>query len=175
VEASWRSWAGRGSLCQHYLKLGYGVLATGVIVGVLWAVLHFPVFFWMGRASGALPLATFVPLDLFSVVVGMAAFRVLMVWVYERSGGSMLVAGVLMHTSYTAFSFILGPLTISGVAFLTYMFAVAAVLWVVVAAVSVAQGGHLSRQPSLSASPDKWVVNGYPLLYETTNLRASFE
>jgi hypothetical protein len=131
------------------LKMRYGVLATGVIVGVLWAVLHFPVFFWMGRASGALPLATFVPLDLFSVVVGMAAFRVLMVWVYERSGGSMLVAGVLMHTSYTAFSFILGPLTISGVAFLTYMFAVAAMLWVVVAAVSVAQGGHLSRQPPL--------------------------
>jgi hypothetical protein len=76
----------------------------------------------------------------------MAAFRVLMVWVYERSGGSMLVAGVLMHTSYTTFSFILGPLTISGVAFLTYMFAVAAVLWVLVGAVAVAQGGHLSRQ-----------------------------
>jgi membrane protease YdiL (CAAX protease family) len=136
------------------LRMRYGVLATGVIVGVLWAVLHFPVFFWMGRASGALPLAIFVPLDLFSVVVGMAAFRVLMVWVYERSGGSMLVAGVLMHTSYTAFSFILGPLTISGVAFLTYMFAVAAVLWVVVAVVSVAQGGHLSRQPPLR----RWAV-----------------
>jgi membrane protease YdiL (CAAX protease family) len=128
------------------LRMRYGVLATGLIVGVLWAVLHFPVFFWMGRASGAVPLAIFVPLDLFSIVVGMAAFRVLMVWVYERSGGSMLVAGVLMHTSYTTFSFILGPLTISGVAFLTYMFAVAAVLWVLVGAVAVAQGGHLSRQ-----------------------------
>src|SRR5918994_5256809 len=26
-----------------------------------------------------------------------------------------------------------------------------------------------------SASPDKWVVNGYPLLHETTYLRASFD
>jgi hypothetical protein len=26
-----------------------------------------------------------------------------------------------------------------------------------------------------SAAPDKWVVNGYPARYETTNLRASFE
>ena len=128
-------------------RMRYGVLSTGLIVGVPWAVLHFPVFFWMGRASGVLPLAIFVPLDLFSVVVGMAAFRVLMVWVYERSGGSMLVAGVLMHTSYTIFSFILGPLGISGVAFLTYMFAVAAVLWVLVAAVALANQGHLSHQP----------------------------
>ena len=129
------------------LKMRYGVLATGLIVGVLWAVFHFIVFFWMGRASGAVPLAIFVPLDLFSVVVGMAAFRVLMVWVYERSGGSVLVAGVLMHTSYTTFMFILGPLSISGVAFLTYMFALAAVLWVLVGAVAVANHGHLSRQP----------------------------
>ena len=26
-----------------------------------------------------------------------------------------------------------------------------------------------------SASPDKWVVDGYPLRYETTHLRASFD
>ena len=26
-----------------------------------------------------------------------------------------------------------------------------------------------------SAYPDKWVVNGYALRYETTNLRASYE
>jgi len=26
-----------------------------------------------------------------------------------------------------------------------------------------------------NAAPDKWVVNGYPARYETTNLRASFE
>lgn len=29
---------------------------------------------------------------------------------------------------------------------------------------------HLPRAP-----PDEWVVNGYPLLHETTYLRASFE
>src|SRR5215211_3706517 len=127
-------------------RMRYGVLSTGLIVGVLWAALHFLVFFWMGRPTGALPLAIFVPLDVFSVVVGMTAFRVLMVWVYDRTGESLLVA-MLMHASYTASTFILGPLTISGVAFLTYMFAAAAVLWVVVGVVAVAQGGHLSRQP----------------------------
>ena len=59
----------------------------------------------------------------------------------------MLVAGVLMHASYTASTFILGTLPISGVAFLTYMYAAAAVLWVVVGLVALANGGHLSRQP----------------------------
>jgi hypothetical protein len=130
------------------LRMRYGVLGTGLIVGVPWAALHFLVFFWMGMSSGALPLAIFVPLYLFSVVVGMTAFRVLMVWAYDRSGGSLLVA-MLMHASYTASTFILGPLTISGVAFLTYMFAVAAVLWVVVAVVAVANHGRLTRQPPL--------------------------
>jgi hypothetical protein len=129
------------------LRMRYGVLGTGLIVGTVWAVLHFFAFFYLGRASGALPLVLFVPLDLFSVVVGMVAFRVLMVWVYDRTGESMLVAGVLMHTSYTASTLILGTLPISGAAFLTYMYTAAAVLWVVVGLVALANGGHLSRQP----------------------------
>jgi hypothetical protein len=132
-------------------RMRYGVLGTGLIVGVPWAVLHFMAFFYLGRPSAAIPLAIFVPLDVFITVAGLTAFRVLMVWVYDRSGESMLVAGVLMHTSYTACTFILGPhlgpLGISGVAFLTYTFAATAVLWAIVGAVAVAQGGHLSRQP----------------------------
>src|SRR5918994_6847954 len=100
-------------------RMRYGVLSTGLTVGLLWAVLHFLAFFYLGRSSGAIPLAIFVPLDVFITVMGMTAFRVLMVWVYDRSGGSLLVAGMLMHASYTAFTFILAPLTISGVAFLT--------------------------------------------------------
>jgi hypothetical protein len=123
------------------LRLRYGVLSTGLLVGVPWGVLHFMAFFYLGRPSAAIPLAIFVPLDLFISVVGLTAFRVLMVWVYDRTGESMLVAGVLMHTSYTACTFILGPLGISGVAFLTYTFAGAAALWVVVAAVALATTG----------------------------------
>jgi len=79
----------------------------------------------------------------------MTAFRVLMVWVYARSGGSLLVAGMLMHASYTAFTFILAPLTISGVAFLSVTFAEAAALWMVIAVVALVNHGHLTRQPPL--------------------------
>jgi len=130
-------------------RMRYGVLGTGLTVGVLWAVLHFLAFFYLGRPSGALPLAIFVPLDVIITVVGMTAFRVLMVWVYDRSGGSLLVAGILMHASYTAFTFIFAPLTISGVAFLTVTFAEASALRMVIAVVSLVNYGHLTRQPPL--------------------------
>jgi uncharacterized protein len=130
-------------------RMRYSILGTGFIVGVPWAVLHFLAYFYLGRPSGGIPLAIFVPLDVFITVVGMTAFRVLMVWVYDRSGGSLLVAGILMHASYTAFTFILAPLAISGVAFLTVTFAEASALWMVIAVVALVNHGHLTRQPPL--------------------------
>ena len=71
-----------------------------------------------------------------------------MVWVYERTNGSLLLA-MLMHASLTAFTFILCPSGSIRGGLVTYGFAYAAALWVVVGAVAVAQGGHLSRQPPL--------------------------
>jgi hypothetical protein len=91
-------------------------------------------------------MVVFLPAWLIGVLVGqLTAFRVLMVWVYDRTG-SLLVA-ILMHVSVTASTIIFAPLAISGVAFLALSFAYAAATWVVVAAVAVAQGGSLSRQP----------------------------
>ena len=127
-------------------RMRYGVLSTGLLVGVPWGVLHFLAFLYLGRPSAAIPLAIFVPLDFIISVVGLTAFRVLMVWVYDRTGESMLVA-MLMHASYTACALILTPLALAGVAFLAVTFAGAAVLWVFVAAVAMVNGGHLSRQP----------------------------
>jgi membrane protease YdiL (CAAX protease family) len=120
------------------LRLRYGVFATGLIVGLLWGAWHFPLF--SGSDSGALPQALFLAGLLFSFL---PAFRVLMVWVYDRTG-SLLVA-MLMHASLTASTLILQPLA-TGVPLLTYDLVLAAALWVVVAAVVWANGGHLSRQ-----------------------------
>jgi membrane protease YdiL (CAAX protease family) len=72
---------------------------------------------------------------------------VLTVWVYERTGESLLVA-MLMHASLTASMIILPPL-VTGMAYLTYNLVFTAVLWVVVGLVAVANGGHLTRQPPL--------------------------
>lgn len=133
------------------LRLRYGVLATGLIVGLPWAVWHFLVNIWASSiASGGLSLAIYLPVILFSILVGsLVPYRVLMVWVYDRTGGSLLVA-MLMHVSYTASTLILLPLAIALMPFgLTYGLVLAAMLWVVVGAVAVANHGHLTRQPPL--------------------------
>jgi CAAX protease family protein len=128
------------------LRLRYGVLSTGLIVGVLWGAWHLPINFWgSGVTVGELSLAIFLPSWLLGILVGsLTAYRVLMVWVYERTG-SLLVT-ILMHVSLAAFTFILTP-PLGGVPYWVIGFAYAAALWVIVAVVAVAQGGHLSRQP----------------------------
>jgi membrane protease YdiL (CAAX protease family) len=126
------------------MRLRYGVLGTGLIVGLLWGVWHFSPFFWgSGAASGTLPLAIFLPVLLFT---WLPAYRVLMVWIYDRTE-SLLVA-MLMHTSLVASNAILVPL-VTGVALVTFDLVWAAVLWVFVGAIALANGGHLSRQPPL--------------------------
>jgi membrane protease YdiL (CAAX protease family) len=130
------------------LRQRYGVLGTGLIVGLLWGVWHFLVAFWgSGTSSGALSLAIFLPAVLF-YVGSLPAYRVLMVWVYDRTGESMLVA-MLMHASFSATMLILQPLGLALVPGLIWNLVLAAALWVVVGAVAVFQGGHLSRQPPL--------------------------
>jgi membrane protease YdiL (CAAX protease family) len=132
------------------LRLRYSVLATGLFVGSLWGAWHILVNVLAAEASsGALSLAIYLPVVLFILRVGwMPAYRVLMVWVYEHTNGSLPVA-MLMHASLTASTLIVAPLATSGIVLLTYQLVWAAALWVVVGAVAVAQGGRLSRQSLL--------------------------
>ena len=130
------------------LRQRHGVLGTGLIVGLLWGAWHFLVAFWgSSTSSGALSLAIFLPAIIF-YVGSLPAYRVLMVWVYEGTGESMFVA-MLMHAVFSASMLILQPLGIALVPGLIWNLMLAAALWVVIGAVAVAQGGHLSRQPPL--------------------------
>ena len=121
--------------------LRYGVLATGLIVGFLWAAWHLLVALWAsGTVSGEFVLPSYL-LDPFLFLV---AFRVLMVWVYDRTDGSLLVAGILMHMSLTASTLILGA-GVAGVSLVTFDLVWAAALCVVITLVALANHGHLSR------------------------------
>lgn len=123
------------------LRQRYGVFATGLIVGFLWGAWHLIVAFWgSGTASGAFSLLPFLPQFLFYVTV-LPAYRVLMVWVYDRTE-SLLVA-MFMHASLTgSVLFIFMPLALSEVPLLTWYLALAVALWVFVAAVTVANRGR---------------------------------
>jgi hypothetical protein len=124
------------------LRLRYGALATGLIVGLLWGAWHFLIAFWASSAlAGEQSPAIFVAGFLAFYVVALPAYRVLMVCVYDRTA-SLLVA-MLMHAFLSASTLILQPQTTAG--HLTWNLVLAAALWVIVAAVAVANRGQLER------------------------------
>ena len=129
------------------MRLRYGVLGTGLIVGILWAAWHLLQNYWAsGVTSGEISGTFWLVNAVVGTLVGsLVAYRVLMVWVYERTGGSLPVA-MLMHVSLTFFTIIVFPPS-AVEANLISGYAYTAVLWVLVVAVAVANGGHLSRQP----------------------------
>jgi CAAX protease family protein len=123
-----------------------GVLATGLTVGIWWSAWHLLPNVWSSRAaSGELAVSVFLAATAFGVFVGyLTAFRVLMVWVYQRT--ESLFVAILMHVSITASLLILNPLDISGAHLVAYSFALAAAVWVVVAIVAVVNSGRLRSQ-----------------------------
>lgn len=82
------------------LRRQHGVLATGLIVGFVWAAWHFLVYVW-GSAdpSGGINFGRIVPEYVFLLAV-LPAYRVLMVWVYDHS--QSLLLAILMHAVHTA-------------------------------------------------------------------------
>ncbi len=117
--------------------LPYGVLTTGLIVGILWGGWHFLLFWESDSFSGTFPLVLLLA-RLFS---WLPAFRVLMVLVYSRTE-SLLVA-ILMHVSLTATVVALEP-PLTGGGLLTFILVKAFVLWIIVAV--LAQRGQLKKQ-----------------------------
>jgi membrane protease YdiL (CAAX protease family) len=124
----------------------HGVLATGLIVGLPWCLVHSPLY--LSTDSGAVPLALYVPVMAFSVLL---PYRVLMVWVYDRTQ-SVLMA-MLMHLSISASAFFLGSSAMVGVPDLIFNLVFGATLWVIVAAVATANRRKLSRGEHTRATP----------------------
>lgn len=121
----------------------YGVFTSGLIVGVMWGAWHFLALLWASDVdAGALPLVLYLPVVLFSFL---PPFRVLMVWVYDRTE-SLLVA-MVMHASLLLFWIIATPEGIGGASLVMWYLVWAAVLWVVVATVYVTTSGQLTPQP----------------------------
>jgi membrane protease YdiL (CAAX protease family) len=123
------------------LQTRHSALATGLIVGVVWGIWHFLPDFW-GRVGsfGAFYIPNYV---LF--VIEVVAYRVLIIWVYNNSKGSLLLA-VLMHASFSGSQAIfIPPLAVADWVRVHVVFA--AVLWLVVAVVVATTGKRLVREP----------------------------
>ena len=81
-EVGWRGYA------LPALQARYSALLASLILGVLWAVWHLPVFFNPDTSYNNLPFFVFLP---FIVLV-----TVLMTWLFNSTGGSVLMA-MLFH------------------------------------------------------------------------------
>lgn len=124
------------------LRQRFGVLTSGLIVGLLWGAWHFPLF--LGGISSSGPLHPYIYLSvlLFSFL---PAYRVLMVWAYEHTRSLFVM--ILMHAPLTASQLVLIPSGISGAQVVTYNLLFAAALWLIVALVAFVRGGRF-WQPS---------------------------
>lgn len=126
------------------LRKKYGIFATGLIVGILWGIWHVLVTYWSsGDANSVFDPALFFPPLLFYMGV-LPVFRVLMVFVYDRTN-SLFIAG-LMHASLTSTTvFILAPVDTHKKLMIYYVI-LTAILWAIVGIIALANGGKLSKR-----------------------------
>jgi membrane protease YdiL (CAAX protease family) len=121
------------------LRERYGVLATGLVMGLLWGAWHFPLFAGERDPEGSVPTALLVGVFLFA---WLPPYRVLMVWVYDRT--QSLLMAYLMHVPISATAIILASDAMPGTAAVTKVLVWGAVFWVIVAVVAWANRGHLT-------------------------------
>jgi membrane protease YdiL (CAAX protease family) len=128
------------------LRQRYSIITTGLIVGIPWGIWHLLQQVYISSTyTGGVPFALYFSLAIFNTVAGLTAYRVLLVWIYDRT--ESLLVTTLMHASLTASNiFIFRPEAI-GVSFLTFGLLFTAAPWILVASVAVAKRGQLSQQP----------------------------
>ena len=122
-----------GFAVHTMLKRRCDILSTGPIVGLLFGAWHLLIVFLMSGTpvgAGGLSLAIFLPATLFT---WLPTYRVLMVWVYDRTG-SLLLA-MLMYASLIAFWTMLTPLALSGLTLVSYYLIFSAAMWIIIAVV----------------------------------------
>ena len=71
-----------------------GPLGASLLIGVVWGVWHLPEFFNETTVQGSLGFEFLAPF-----VLGSVASSVIMTWLFNRTSGSVLVAGIIWHAA----------------------------------------------------------------------------
>lgn len=91
-EFGWRGYA------LPNLQTKYGPLIASLVIGTFWGVWHLPSFFApqgvVGAIAAALGMGFLIPYTL-----GTIANSIFMTWLYNKTGASALIAGIVWHAS----------------------------------------------------------------------------
>ena len=123
------------------LRLRYNMFKTGLIVGLVWGAWHFILFWETDSFSKTLPLLILIG----RLFVWLPPFRILMVWILERTESLLLV--ILTHASLVFTTTVLVPMTLTGKNLLTWLILWGIVLWIIVIMIAVYNGGILFQKP----------------------------
>ena len=121
------------------LQSRYSPLASGLILGVLWAFWHIMADYWGNNAAFGL---YWLPTFIIYWLMPLTAYRTLMVWVHKNSDSLPLMQ--IMHAFYSGTLGVLGPTT-SVEEGLLWKALFAAALWIMLTVVIIRYGGELSR------------------------------
>src|SRR5919107_6205863 len=147
-EIGWRGYA------LPRLQARRSALSASLIVGVFWAFYHLPLFF-TGQAFRS-------PSILVPFVISGIALSVILTWVYNSTGGRLLLVVLLHATANLPLTLLLDPLgSRAMVPFLLYvgLMVVGAIVVVIVAGPA-----HLSRKHKKQEAPSE--ISPKPLVYE---------
>lgn len=128
------------------LRLKHNILSTGLIVGVVWGIWHFPLF--MDKdISGTIPLLVLLMVKLFT---HLPAFRILMTWVYDCTQSLFVV--ILMHMSLTASALILQSSITSGIDVIISNLVLAFLLYMIVVIINLLTKGQIITKKRTTAN-----------------------
>jgi uncharacterized protein len=117
-----------------------GALAGALVLGVLWALWHFPVVDSLGAAS---PHGSAWPLFFGAFAAVLVSTRVLIAWLYANTGS--VLGAQLMHATSTGSLVVLSPSAVSSEQEALWYLAYAVLLWIVVAVIVARFGTSLTR------------------------------
>jgi uncharacterized protein len=127
----------RGFLLPR-LQSSYSPLIASLIIGVIWASWHLPLF--ISDPTDQRPALQFIVL--------VVAQSVVFTWVYNGTRGSVLVV-ILMHGSFNSFVGFLAPVVFGSAAYGMFWWLLALLWWVVALAVIALTGLASDRAPSM--------------------------
>jgi len=121
------------------LRQRYSILITGLIAGIFWGAWHFILFWESNTFYGTLP---------FLILLGrlfawLPPFRVLMVWILDRTDSLIIV--ILLHASLVFTTTVLVPMTLTGTDLLTWLILWGGILWLVILLIGIFKGRDLNK------------------------------